>query len=127
MSWRSLAEKFRQYHVPTPARPRLKRMLWSKAWEQRQRTQDDVRKLAAKGQRLEGLLHHPGWQDLLELKAYCQSSWDATTKLLEVEDQVRFQAACQWATLEHFLSEVDRVVKLGQQAQEKVRQLTAKE
>ena len=116
-----LARFFLDRKVGITPRPRLKRLPWSAMWQKRQEQRVHAEQLAAKGRRLATLQEDAGWQDLLELKSYCQTSWDATTKMLEATDQQRFQAAAQWAALEHFFLEISHVIRLGSEAERKLR------
>ena len=117
------AHRLRQM-APTPKPPMLKRR-W--AWLGVGTSQvESLKDLAASGKRLESLLQHPGWTDVMAAKAYYQRVYDLRLKDTTpgpVADQQRFGAACEWRAVEGLFVELRERIKRGDTARQKLEQL----
>lgn len=71
---------------------------------------------ATSGRRLQALMDHPGWADVLEAKAYYQALADRQTKTPSLPEAQRFKAACEWASIEGFFQELAMRVRRGKEA-----------
>lgn len=81
---------------------------------------DKLKDLAASGRRLEILMESPVWQDVLGAKRYYQRLYDGMTKMVSVSHEDRLKAACEWSAIEGLFSELNRRVKAGREAQERL-------
>ena len=85
-----------------------------------------LKSLASSAERIESLLQHPGWRDVLEARVFYQGNADNATKNLRVTDAVRFQAVCEWSAIEGFFKELNERVRRGREARKKLEQMLTK-
>lgn len=103
-------------------RPRLMRRLWS-GWRTDEQDVEKLKGLAASARRMDELMKHPGWQDVLAAKAYYLASYDAQTKQLTVSHESRLTAAATWNGIEGFFKELSLRIKAGEDAYAKLKEL----
>ena len=81
---------------------------------------DRLRALVSSARKLEALVQSEGWSEILECKMFYQANADSKAKSPLVSDKDRFQAACEFSTLEGFFQEVSRRIRKGKEAEEEL-------
>ena len=111
--------------VVQEALPPLKRLRG--IWSQRGRAVTDLSKkqvLASSGTKLQDLMKHPGWQEVLDAKAFYQQAALQKSINLGTDDKARFQAAVEWSALQAFFLELTNRIAKGKEAQAELHALT---
>ena len=108
--------------VVNAQKPRLMRRLWS-GWRTDEQDIAKLQELAASGRRLEDLMTHAGWQDVVAAKHYYLSSYDAQTKQLSTSHEARLAAAATWTGIEGFFKELSLRIKAGSDAYAKLKEM----
>ena len=122
MRWRDLLNFGKARELTVPPKPKLARRLWS-MWRTDEQDAEKLKALAASGRRIEDLMAHPGWQDVLSAKAFYLSSYDAQTKQLTATHEQRLMAAATWTGIEGFFKELSLRVHAGRDAYEKLKRV----
>ena len=94
-------------------------------WSMFRANEDDLKKLTdliASGRRLDDLMKHPGWQDILGAKSYYLRSYDAQTKQVAGSHENRLIAAATWSGLEGFFKELSLRIKAGHDAEQQLKE-----
>ena len=106
------------------------RKRFSRPWSMFRVQEEDIERLkslASSATRLENLQSTEGWNDIVDAKLYYQSLHDNVTKNPNLDEKVRFRAACEWATLDGFFREISNRIRRGREAREKLERLVKKE
>ena len=103
-------------------KPHLTRRLWS-LWRTDEQDVEKLKSLAASARRIQELMQHSGWQDILAAKHYYLSSYDAQTKQLTISPDGRLIAAATWNGIEGFFKELSLRIKAGDEAHAKLKEM----
>lgn len=93
----------------------IRRKIWSYAGIDDDRL-DSLRHLAASGRRLNEVTNSLGWKDILELKIHSQAIASQIATNPNVNEQLRFKAACEYQAIEGLFIEINNRIKRAKEA-----------